>query len=413
VAINLGLDIGAVGLKLAAVGAPADRPLLDELCAANPAFRFVDECEVPLVVSDYRRVTGSPIESTYKLLHDVYESVPESRIEGIRVTGSGSRTIAKILGIYFENEFKATAHMVSRFYPDARTVFEIGGESSRYMRLERAGDEQESAIADYERSGECAAGTGSFLDQQALRLGYSAEEMGDVVQTATASKLLNWAALTGYRGDGPHVNPCDGISKYREMKRKRYLTPVELVRLGCALRVAELRAAISPTTITAIRLLLLTGARVSEILSLRWREVDLVKGLLTLPDSKTGAKTIHVSAPAVDILKAWPRFAGSPYVFPGEGHGTLKGQHRVSLVDPWAWLRRRAKIADVRLHDLRHSYASVAVSSGQSLPIVGALLGHSQAQTTMRYAHLMDDPLRAASDATGATIAAGLSRRAR
>jgi integrase len=230
---------------------------------------------------------------------------------------------------------------------------------------------------------------------------------------AVTSTLMNWAATAGYRGQGPHVNPCDGITKYRESKRKRYLAPAELVRLGCALRVAERRAAISPTAVSAIRLLLLTGARVSEILSLRWREVDLVKGVLQLPDSKTGAKTILLSAPPVAILKAWPHFAGSPYVFPGEGHGTRRGQHRVSLVDPWAWLRRRAKIADVRLHDLRHSYASVAVSSGHSLPIVGALLGHSQAQTTMRYAHLMDDPLRAASNATGATIAAGLSRRAR
>ncbi len=136
-AINLGLDIGAVGLKLAVVASVDDRPLLEALCAAHPEFRFVEEAPSPLVVSDYRRVAGSPIESTYNLLHSVYESIPESRIEGIRVTGSGSRTIAKILGIYYENEFKATAHMVSHFYPDVRTVFEIGGESSRYMRLER------------------------------------------------------------------------------------------------------------------------------------------------------------------------------------------------------------------------------------------------------------------------------------
>jgi integrase len=229
---------------------------------------------------------------------------------------------------------------------------------------------------------------------------------------AVTSALMNWAATAGYRGQGPHVNPCDGIAKYREAARRRYLTPAELVRLGCALRVAERRAAISPTAITAIRLLLLTGARVGEILSLRWREVDLANAVLRLGESKTGAKTILLSAPAVEILKAWPHFSG-PHVFPGEGRGKLKGQHRVSLVDPWAWLRRRARIADVRLHDLRHSYASVAVSSGQSLPIVGALLGHTQAQTTMRYSHLMIDPLRAASNATGATIAAGLSRRPR
>ena len=103
------------------------------------------------------------------------------------------------------------------------------------------------------------------------------------------------------------------------------------MRLGAALRLAERRQAMSATAVTAIRLLLLTGARVSEILSLRWSDVDLIRGELRLPDSKTGAKTILLSAPAVDILKAWPRWAGSPYVFPGEGRGKRKGQHRVEF----------------------------------------------------------------------------------
>jgi len=230
---------------------------------------------------------------------------------------------------------------------------------------------------------------------------------------AVTSKLMNWAASAGYRGRGPHVNPCDAIEKFREHPRKRYLTPEELKRLGAALRVAERRQTMSPPAVAAIRLLLLTGARVSEILTLRWRDVDLNAGILHLPDSKTGAKTILLSTPAVDILKTLPRWAGSPFVFPGEGRGEKNGKHRVNLTDAWAWVRRRAKISDVRLHDLRHSFASVAVSNGQTLPIVGALLGHTQAQTTQRYAHLMLDPLRAASDATAGTIAAALNRRPR
>lgn len=230
---------------------------------------------------------------------------------------------------------------------------------------------------------------------------------------AVTSALMNWAATAGYRGKGPHVNPCDGIPKYRERARKRYLTPAELLRVGCALRVAERREILSPGSIVALRLLLLTGARMSEILTLRWKDVDLQRAMLRLPDSKTGAKTVLLPAPAVEILKTWPKWASSPYVFPGEGHGKRKGRHRVNLADPWAWVRKRAKIPDVRVHDLRHSFASVAVSGGLTLPMVGALLGHTQAQTTNRYAHLMDDPLRAASDATAGTIAAALTRRPR
>jgi integrase len=227
---------------------------------------------------------------------------------------------------------------------------------------------------------------------------------------AVCAKLMAWAEQQRERTPG--TNPCRGIEKYREDKRRRYLTPNELKRLGCALRVGARRGRLTPSALTAIRLLILTGARVSEILGLRWTEVDFEHGALNLADSKTGRKTIVLNAPARDLLKEWPHWATSPYVFPGEGRGKRKGEHRVDLNDAWRWIRRRGKMPDVRLHDLRHSFASVAVSSGQSLPIVGALLGHTQAQTTQRYAHLMDDPLRAASEATGATILASLDRRA-
>jgi predicted CoA-substrate-specific enzyme activase len=177
-AINIGLDIGAISLKLAAIGSASDEAVLESLCASNPAFRLSAWPAGLLATSDYRRIAGSPIQSTYDLLQEFYDAVPDTCVEGMRVTGSGSRTIAKILGIYFENEFKAIARMISLFYPDVRTVFELGGESAKYIRLENGG------IVDYDRSGECAAGTGSFLDQQALRMGYSVEEVGGIVQMA-------------------------------------------------------------------------------------------------------------------------------------------------------------------------------------------------------------------------------------
>jgi predicted CoA-substrate-specific enzyme activase len=176
--INIGLDIGAISLKLAALGKPADRATLEGVCVAHPEFRLMALDGRPLLLSDYRRIAGSPIQSTYDLLHELYEIIPEDRVEGIRVTGSGSRTIAKVLGLFFENEFKAIARMISTWYPEVRTIFELGGESSKYIRLENGG------IQDYDRSGECAAGTGSFLDQQALRMEYSVEEVGELVCAA-------------------------------------------------------------------------------------------------------------------------------------------------------------------------------------------------------------------------------------
>ncbi|HWB97140.1 MAG TPA: acyl-CoA dehydratase activase [Bryobacteraceae bacterium] len=176
--INIGLDIGAISLKLAALGRSEDRSILADLCRQRHAFRLTEWKGRPLVLSEYRRISGSPIQSTYDLLHELYDAVPEHRVEGIRVTGSGSRAIARILGLYFENEFKAIARTMNEFYPQVRTVFELGGESSKFLRLEGG------SILDYDRSGECAAGTGSFLDQQALRMQYSVEEVGEVVRGA-------------------------------------------------------------------------------------------------------------------------------------------------------------------------------------------------------------------------------------
>jgi predicted CoA-substrate-specific enzyme activase len=237
-AINLGLDIGAISIKFAALGAPGDQRVLKDLCAAHPGFRLTALGERPLVLSDYRRIAGSPIQSAYDLLREFYAVVPEPAVEGMRVTGSGSRTIAKVLGLFFENEFKAIARMMVALYPEVRTVFEIGGESSKYIRL------ADGAIVDYDRSGECAAGTGSFLDQQALRMQYSVEEVGDVVCTAGCAARIAGRCSVFAKSDMIHAQQkgyspaeilrglCDAVArnfKSSIVKGRPVETPVALV----------------------------------------------------------------------------------------------------------------------------------------------------------------------------------------
>ncbi|HWC99813.1 MAG TPA: acyl-CoA dehydratase activase [Candidatus Sulfopaludibacter sp.] len=236
--INIGLDIGAISLKLAALGNSGDRPVLEALCAAHPEFRMHAMGERPLVLSDYRRISGSPIQSTYDLLREFYDTVPDVAVEGMRVTGSGSRTIAKVLGLFFENEFKAMARMLGTFYPEVRTVFEIGGESSKYIRLEG------TSILDYDRSGECAAGTGSFLDQQALRMQYSVEDVGEVVCGASCAARIAGRCSVFAKSDMIHAQQkgyspaeilrglCDAVARnYKSsiVKGRPVQAPVALV----------------------------------------------------------------------------------------------------------------------------------------------------------------------------------------
>jgi len=218
---------------------------------------------------------------------------------------------------------------------------------------------------------------------------------------AVLSKLFSWSERHGYRPEG--ANPCRHIEKYREQARERFLSDVELARLGKALAEAE-AAGSDPYAVAAIRLLLFTGARLSEVLGMRWENVDIERAMVLLPDSKTGRKPLYLSAPALEVLAALPRVAGNPHVIVGAKSGT----HREALQRPWRAIRARAGLDDVRLHDLRHSFASVAAAGGASLTMIGRLLGHSQAATTARYAHLAADPVRAANDAIGDTIAAAM-----
>ncbi len=218
--------------------------------------------------------------------------------------------------------------------------------------------------------------------------------------TAYLASILSFSVRRGLRAD----NPAQGVRLLNADKRERFLSPVELARLGDALAAAE-RESANSAFVAAVRLLLLTGCRKNEILRLRWSEVEPERGLLRLSDSKTGAKVVPLGAAALEVLANLPRTGD--YVLPAStGSG-----HAVGLQKFWERLRRRAGLDDVRLHDLRHSFASVAVAGGDSLFLIGKVLGHRQARMTERYSHVRDDPLRAVADRASATIAAAMKGR--
>lgn len=215
---------------------------------------------------------------------------------------------------------------------------------------------------------------------------------------AVLSAIFSYAVAEGMLSD----NPAQGVKLYISAKRERYLSLPELSTLGQALINAEEQGA-NPQAITIIRLLILTGARKSEIERLTWSEVDLDRSCLRLRESKTGAKIIPLGEAAVEILKNLPRVGNQSYVFVGSTGGSYTGTPRI-----WRKVRSDANLSDVRLHDLRHSFASVAVGQGHSLLMVGKVLGHKQARTTEVYAHLADDPVRSVADQTAREIAAAI-----
>ena len=217
-------------------------------------------------------------------------------------------------------------------------------------------------------------------------------------------KMLNLAEEWGLRTDGS--NPCRHVKKYREEKRERYLTKDEMQRLGAALLDAQAKQTETPFTLAAIGLLILTGARLSEILTLKWQYVDLENRVLRLPDSKTGAKPIYLNDAAIRLLRTLPTAQGNPFVIAGK----KPSARLIDLQKPWRRIRAAANLDGVRIHDLRHSFASVAAGVGMSLPMIGKLLGHSQPVTTARYAHLAADPVRAASNLIGNAISAAMKK---
>ncbi|HVT59306.1 MAG TPA: tyrosine-type recombinase/integrase [Thermoanaerobaculia bacterium] len=220
---------------------------------------------------------------------------------------------------------------------------------------------------------------------------------------ALLSAMFNLAERWGVRPDAS--NPCRHVPRYPERQRHRFLSGEELARLGAVLAEEERQGLAVP--VVAVRLLILTGCRLSEILHLAWAEVDFEHHCLRLKDSKTGPKVVPLGAAALELLAALSRLPDNPYILPGR----WAGGSRNTLHSAWQRIRKLADLADVRLHDLRHTWASSGVSAGHSLPVLGAILGHRKPATTARYAHLADHPLRAAADQIAGDIAAALNGR--
>jgi integrase len=203
------------------------------------------------------------------------------------------------------------------------------------------------------------------------------------------------------------VNPCRGIERFRERVRERFLSPEEVISLGKALADADKISASNGEdwrAVNILRLLVYTGARLSEILTLQWGWIHWESGFARLPDSKTGTKTVPLPQPALDVLRkvSQEHSRQSKFVFPGKQAGT----HFTGIQKPWQRIRLKAGLPDVRIHDLRHCFASTAVAHGESLYLVGAVLGHRATSTTQRYAHLAMQPILDAANRTSGRLAA-------
>jgi integrase len=247
---------------------------------------------------------------------------------------------------------------------------------------------------------------------------------------AAISAMYGWGENAGLLPEG-NRNPARRITRYREQARERFLTGAELGRLGDALRQGETTGlpyvvdetlpnskharkpenrlvVIDPFAAAAIRLLILTGARLREVLHAQWPQLDIQRSVLFLSDSKSGKKPIYLNAAALSVLASLPRLEGNPHLFPG----AIEGRPRVSLDAPWQALTRAAGLSGLRIHDLRHSFASVGAGASLGLPVIGKLLGHAHAATTSRYAHLASDgdPVRRAVETIGATIDGAMNR---
>ncbi len=226
---------------------------------------------------------------------------------------------------------------------------------------------------------------------------------------ALLSKMFNLCELWGLRPDGS--NPCRLVPKYRETPRERFLSPEEIATVGRILDKMQAEGSETKAACDAIRLLILTGCRLGEIQTLKWEYVK--PPYFMLPDSKTGARRIPFSQEVQAVLDTIERVPGNPYVLVG----FKEGQYLADVRHPWGRIREKAGIGPVRVHDLRHTYASNALANGVPLDangvpldVVGKLLGHTQYQTTMRYAHLADSHLHDAAAQVAKGIGAALMK---
>lgn len=233
----------------------------------------------------------------------------------------------------------------------------------------------------------------------ALHHGLSSTPTQANIVAITLSQIFRQAQLWGLLPPG--TDPCAQVKLYRQRRRERFLTGVEVERLGRVLKEEQAHGRTWPSAIEAIRLLMLTGCRKNEILSLRCTDVDLNGRELRLRDSKTGPRVVPLSPAAVSLLERVIQSAEGEWVMPGRKPGT----HLKRLGNAWRRLRVRADLQDVRLHDLRHSFASTALAVGESLPTIAKLLGHRRIQSTARYAHLQRSAVREAAERVAISLA--------
>ena len=245
-----------------------------------------------------------------------------------------------------------------------------------------------------------AAGVTARKTKTAKKKGLSLVRGGKGAANA-ALTTLRAAFNFGIRRGVRHDNPTHGVRKFPEKKLDRFLSPAELGRLGEVLAAADALGVENPYALAAIRLLLLSGCRRGEILTLKRSYVDTYNRCFRLPDSKTGAKIVHIGDAVLQIIEQLPPVPGNDHVLPGEG-----GEgHLVNLQRVWVRIRAAAGLGDVRIHDLRHAFASIGAVGGHSLLIIGALLGHKSTQTTERYTHLAAHPMKDAADGISAELA--------
>jgi predicted CoA-substrate-specific enzyme activase len=225
--IFLGIDVGTVSVKIALVSDENSRKTLQSASKSEDLFyrpacqeKINEKISSNLLVTKYHRIKGSPVRGTYRLLKRIMEIIQPDEIKGARVCGSGGRLIGELLGINYENEFRAIAHGVGELYPDIYTVFEMGGQNSKYIALERDAETGKAGITDYEKSGDCAAGTGSFLDQQALRLKFDIDGVGKIVSETDRSAKIAGRCSVFAKTDMIHA------------QQKGY-TPAEVIRGLC------------------------------------------------------------------------------------------------------------------------------------------------------------------------------------
>ncbi len=314
-----------------------------------------------------------------------------------KIAARAEMTLGELCDLYFEEGCETKK---------ASTIVTDKGRVERHIKpllgKKRIGGITRADIEKFMR--DVAAGK-TAADVKTKKRGRAIVEGGKGTATRTVGLLggiMSFAVSRHLRSD----NPVRGVKRYPDRKGERFLSPKELGQIGAALAQAEAAGA-NASAIAIIRLLAFTGARKSEIAALRRSEVDLERGYLRLGDSKTGAKVIPIGAPACEVLANVDAIEGSDFVFPASsGDSHFQGVEKV-----WRTVRAAAGFPTLRLHDLRHSFASVGLARGDALPVIGAILGHADVKTTSRYAHLADDPVKQAADAIASTVQAAMDTK--